>query len=146
MNKVNYQKKLDELIDNLDGRRPSLILHGCCAPCSSYCLEYLSKFFDIKLLFYNPNIGLAEEYEKRLAEVNRLIGEMELFSEVEVISGRYDTSEFYNAVRGYEHCPEGGERCLICYEMRMREAASIAQERGAEDSCLKGKTKSILQA
>lgn len=128
----NYQKKLDALIANLNGERKTLVLHGCCAPCSSYCLEYLSKYFDIKLLFFNPNISIKEEYEKRLSEVHRLVSSMELSGTVEVIDGRYLPSEFFEAVKGYEDCPEGGDRCKICYELRLKEAAEYAKKINAD--------------
>lgn len=158
MNKINYQKKLDEVITQLgnENRRKVLVLHGCCAPCSSYCLEYLGQYFDIKLLYYNPNISSQEEYDKRLAEVHRFVDEFlsyvnsneqfktEISSDdectdssyvnynIEVIDTKYIPSEFYEAVRGYENCEEGGKRCHICYELRMREAALYAKQIGAD--------------
>lgn len=141
LNKINYQKELDKIIDKLGDYKPLLVLHACCAPCSSYCLEYLSRYFRIKLLYYNPNISVLEEYEKRLNEVHRFVDEfcdkanlhkLEYIPEIEVIDGRYMPMEFFEAVRGYEKCPEGGDRCRICYEMRMREAAILAKEVGAD--------------
>lgn len=128
----NYQKKLDALISSFNGARKSLVLHGCCAPCSSYCIEYLSRYFDIKLLFYNPNISIEAEYEKRLKEVHRLVDSIKLSGKVEVIDGRYIPSEFFDAIKGFEGCIEGGERCEICYELRMREAALYAKEISAD--------------
>lgn len=136
MNKINYQKKLDEVITQLgnENRRKVLVLHGCCAPCSSYCLEYLGQYFDIKLLYYNPNISSQEEYDKRLAEVHRFVDEFLSYVNynIEVIDAKYIPSEFYEAVRGYENCEEGRERCHICYELRMREAALYAKQIGAD--------------
>lgn len=136
MNKRNYQKELDKLILDNDGDKKVLLLHGCCAPCSSYCLEYLDKYFIIKLLYYNPNISSAEEYDKRLKEVHRLVDSMyadgKLSSPIQIIDGRYEPSEFFTAVKGYEKCPEGGDRCKICYELRMREAAIIGKAEGAD--------------
>ena len=132
MNKVNYQKKLDEIISalSLSGEVPTLLLHGCCAPCSSYCLKYLSDYFKITLLYYNPNISPAEEYDKRVAEVERLIGEMPAKHPITLIKGRYEPKEFYDAVKGLEQEPEGGARCFVCYELRLREAARLAREGG----------------
>ena len=98
---INYQKKLDEIIGGMEGRK-TLLLHACCAPCSSYVLEYLSGCFDISLLFYNPNIYPMEEYRKRLDEVKRLIGEMPLKSEVRIIEGRYEPKDFFDIAKGLE--------------------------------------------
>ncbi|MDE7281225.1 MAG: epoxyqueuosine reductase QueH, partial [Ruminiclostridium sp.] len=124
------QKHLDEIIDSIiekNGRK-TLLLHGCCAPCSSYVLEYLSGYFEISLLFYNPNIFPSEEYQKRLGEVKRLIDEMPLKSEVKIIEGRYEPEEFFEIAKGLEKAPEGGERCFRCYRLRLEEAARAAKE------------------
>ena len=130
-NKMNYQKKLDRLIGALpEGEVPSLFLHSCCAPCSSYVLEYLSCFFRITVFYYNPNIYPPREYEKRVQEQQRLIGEMPLKHPVHFQKGDYVPEEFYHAVKGLEQIPEGGERCFACYELRMREAARRAAEQG----------------
>ena len=131
MNAVrNYQKELDRLIEE-EARQeyvPSLLLHSCCAPCSSYCLEYLSRYFKITLLYYNPNIAPEEEYQKRVEELHRLVSQMRFEHPVSVIDGRYVPEEFYKAVRGLEDAPEGGERCMKCYRLRMEEAARTASE------------------
>lgn len=124
---INYQKKLDEIINGMEGRK-TLLLHGCCAPCSSYVLEYLSEYFDISLLYYNPNIYPVEEYQKRLNEVKRLIKEMPLKSEVGIIEGRYEPSEFFEISKGLEQAEEGGERCFKCYRLRLEEAAKEAKK------------------
>ena len=110
--------------------KKKILLHSCCAPCSSYVIEYLTNYFDLGILYYNPNISPEEEYIKRVNELQRLISEMPLKNEVKFIEGRYEPHKFYEAVRGYEKAPEGGERCFICYEMRMREAAIMAKELG----------------
>lgn len=91
---VNYQRQLEETLRSLNGRRPLLLLHACCAPCSSYVLEYLSPYFDIRLLYYNPNIAPAEEYGHRLGEVRRLVREMGLTNTVQVVEGAYEPERF----------------------------------------------------
>ncbi len=128
---LNYQKKLEEQLSEICSQsRKSLLLHACCAPCSSYVIEYLSEFFDITLLYFNPNISPEEEYRKRFAELERLIGEMPLKSSVRLMAGRYDTREFFDVVKGLEELPEGGERCFKCYRLRLEEAARTGRERG----------------
>ncbi len=128
--KQNYSVWLDKTIASLGNRRPTLLLHACCAPCSSYVLEYLSQHFEITLFFYNPNITPEEEYSFREAELRRLIGEMPLPSGIKLLSGRYDPEEFYSMASGLESLPEGGERCRGCYRLRLREAAHVAAEGG----------------
>ena len=135
MNKVNYQKELDKIIENNTGTKPRLLLHSCCAPCSSYVLEYLSGYFDITVFYFNPNISPKDEYIKRVDEVKRLIKEMPACADVKFIEGRYEPSEFYDAAKGLEDVPEGGERCLKCFELRLNEAAKTAAETGAEYVC-----------
>lgn len=130
MNKRNYQKELDRLLEGIEkeGRTPRLFLHSCCAPCSSYVLEYLSRYFEITVFFYNPNISPAEEYEKRVEEIRRMIGEMEFAHPVELVEGEYDPQVFFRMAKGMENIPEGGERCFGCYRLRMEEAARLAKE------------------
>lgn len=130
MNKINYQKLLDEKIkeNERDGIRPTLLLHACCAPCSSYTMEYLSKHFDVSIYFYNPNIDTKEEHDLRITELNRLIGEMPLSSEVKLLTGDYEPTKFYEIAKGRESIPEGGERCYMCYALRLEEAARAAVE------------------
>lgn len=132
MNRRNYQLELDKIISIVEeeGRCPSLLLHSCCAPCSSYVLKYLSEYFKITLLYFNPNISPESEYMKRVAEQKRLIESMPFKNKVEFIEGRYEPREFYDAVKGYEEELEGGRRCHICYEMRLREAAEYAKKGG----------------
>lgn len=134
MNKRNYQRELDGLIEQLKkkGSVPSLLLHSCCAPCSSYVLEYLSDYFEITLFYYNPNIYPETEYHKRVEEQRRLIGEMPLRHEVKFAEGIYDSQRFYEMARGLEKEAEGGERCFRCYELRLREAAKAAKEQGCD--------------
>ena len=134
MNAINYQRRLDKLTDELvkENIRPRLLLHSCCAVCSSYCLVYLSVFFDISILYYNPNIFPKEEYLKRLSEVRRLLGiyrdERDL--DIELIEAEYDHSVFKSFTEGLEDLPENSERCHKCYELRLREAAKYAKEGG----------------
>lgn len=134
MNKRNLQKELESIIDKAKakGETPSLLLHICCAPCSSYCLEYLSKHFALTIFFYNPNIDDPKEYRLRVEEGKRLIQEMQLSSPVSFIEGSYDVDNFHKNVKGHELDAEGGERCHICYEMRLRESAIAAKEYGFE--------------
>lgn len=128
--KINYQRELDKLIALLGTEKPKLMLHGCCAPCSSYCLEYLSKYFDITLLYYNPNISSTEEYEKRENEVKRLISLLPAENPISFLSVGYNGEDFEEIARGLENIPEGGARCFRCYELRMRKAAELAKEQG----------------
>ena len=132
MNKINYQKELDSLIESLvkDKKVPTLLLHSCCAPCSSYVLEYLSQYFKITIFFYNPNIYPMEEYSRRVTEQKGLISALKVKHEIRFIEGRYDTENFYNMAKGLEEEKEGGTRCFRCYELRLKEAASIAKEKG----------------
>lgn len=132
MNKINYQLQLDAIIaDNQKaGRVPTLLMHSCCAPCSSYCLQYLAEYFHITILYYNPNISPKEEYEKRVAEQKRLLRELPVRYEVSFMEGTYDPDRFFEMAKGLEDVPEGGERCFRCYEMRQREAAVYAKEGG----------------
>ncbi len=132
MNKINYQKILDSELNAIqqDGRTPRLLLHACCAPCSSYVLEYLSQYFKITLLYYNPNIAPAEEFDFRAAELRRLTEEMPLCRKPDVIIGRYDPSEFDAIAQGLEEEPEGGGRCVRCYRLRLEESARYAAENG----------------
>ena len=132
MNKPNYQRELDKLINDISMRKevPTLLLHSCCAPCSSYCLEYMSKYFSITVLYYNPNISPESEYYKRVKEQARLINSLPSVNRITFMEGTYKPKVFYDAVRGYENEPEGGARCSICYELRLREAAITAKEYG----------------
>lgn len=131
---VNYQRRLDELINKLSGT-PRLLLHCCCAPCSSYVLEYLSRFFEITCLFYNPNISPAEEYEKRAEELRRLISEQPHENPVSIIVEKYNPQDFFAAIKGYEHIKEGGERCFRCYRLRLEMAAKYAKEYNFDYFC-----------
>lgn len=131
MNKINYDKKLKSLLSSLEKEKnkPSLLLHSCCAPCSSYVLEYLSEYFVITIYYYNPNISPESEFIKRAEEQKRLIGEMHLDSEIYFINGIYENRAFEKLSENYENFPEGGERCFRCYRLRLEKTAMLAKER-----------------
>lgn len=128
--KVNYQLLLDSTLQQItkSNRRPRLLLHACCAPCSSYVLEYLTHYFDITVFFYNPNISPEEEYRHRVSELQRLIREM--CPSVQLLEGRYEPEKFYAMAKGLEHEPERGRRCHQCYRMRLTESALAAKNGG----------------
>lgn len=129
---MNYQKELDKLVQKLsdDGRVPKLLLHSCCAPCSSYVLEYLSNYFEITVLYYNPNIFPESEYTKRIWEQQKLIDDLNVKHPISFMAGPYDKEKFYEMARGLEEVKEGGIRCFGCYELRLRETARIASQAG----------------
>ena len=146
MNRRNYQKELDRTLEGLSGaeRVPKQLLHSCCAPCSSYVLEYLAKYFRITVFYYNPNIYPPEEFDMRAAEQERLIAEMNADIErfgaerspeaagypIRFVRGDYHPETYYEAVKGLESEPEGGERCTECSRLRLSEAARQAKEGG----------------
>jgi len=127
---VNYQKALDATLAGLGGSAPTLLLHACCAPCGSYVLEYLSRYFRITVFYYNPNISPESEYEKRTAEVKRLIAELPVKYPVRFAEGRYDPGRFFALAKGHEGDPERGARCTLCYRMRLEETAAFARKNG----------------
>lgn len=131
MNRINYQKELDKVIESLSQQEkvPTLLLHSCCAPCSSYVLEYLSNHFGITVFYYNPNIYPDEEYEMRVREQQRFIRAFPAKHPIDFIEGAYDKERFYEMARGLEAVPEGGQRCFQCYELRLREAGELAKAR-----------------
>lgn len=130
-NNRNYQKEMEKMIEGLQGERKSLLLHSCCAPCSSAVLEKLQEIFEITVFFYNPNISEDTEYKKRVEEQKRLI---EAFNKknsdcpIKMIDGDYEPQEFYKIAKGLETCPEGGERCFLCYGLRLEKTAQLAKE------------------
>lgn len=132
MNKINYQKQLDKIIDEIqkNNETPTLLLHSCCAPCSSYVLEYLSQYFKITIFYYNPNISPEEEYKKRVEEQKRLISQLPTKNPVSFIEGEYIPQDFYNMAKGMEDLKEGGERCFKCYRLRLEKTAKLAKEQG----------------
>ena len=128
----NYQRMLDNVLQRISEseRTPRLLLHSCCAPCSSYVLEYLSRYFAITVLYYNPNISPAEEFTYRAEEQQRLIDEMPHHHPVSLIVGDYTPERFSEIAKGHENDPEGGERCFACYRLRLEEAARTAKDGG----------------
>lgn len=132
--KINYQKELDKLIEkNVNkGIVPTLLLHSCCAPCSSYCIEYLSNYFNVTVLYFNPNIGEEKEYIKRRDEQKRLISQMKTKYKVNFVDGDYNPQDFYSAVNGFENEPERGKRCTICFALRLNYTGKIAEQIGAD--------------
>lgn len=135
MNKINYQKETDSVIESLNGTVPTLLLHSCCAPCSSYTLEYLSRYFSITVFYFNPNISPKAEFDKRFAEQKRLIETLPSENKISLICGDYNYDEFLNVARGYESVPEGGERCFRCYRMRLEKTAELAKQNGFDYFC-----------
>jgi predicted adenine nucleotide alpha hydrolase (AANH) superfamily ATPase len=127
---MNYQKELDKIIEDnkKNNIKPKLLLHSCCAPCTSYCLEYLHEYFDITLYFYNPNMSNREEYDKRANELIRLVKEMGLSSEVDIIIEEYASDEFLKASKGLEDEPERGLRCNECFKLRLNKSGMYAKE------------------
>jgi len=109
---------------------PTLLLHSCCAPCSSYVIEYLSQYFHLTVFYYNPNISELEEYKKRVQEQKRLISEFPTKYKVDFLEGTYDNENYNKSVSGLEDCKEGGKRCFVCFDMRLRETAKVAKQGG----------------
>lgn len=150
-NARNFQKELDKLLEGMvkgqeTGKR--LFLHSCCAPCSSYVLEYLRTYFRITVFYYNPNITFAAEYQKRVAEQKRLIdaynaalGNADAHHSqgagfpIDIVEGDYEPQTFFKLAKGLEDCPEGGERCFLCYELRLRRTAELAKAGGYDYFC-----------
>jgi len=126
---MNYQVEMEKTINNLD-YVPTLLLHVCCAPCSSYVLSVLAKYFKIDIVYYNPNINTKEEYDKRLEELKRLINTVKYSNSVSIINCTYNNMDFYNVVKGLESEPEGGKRCYECYKLRLDYTAKTAKELG----------------
>ena len=148
MNKINYQKELEKIIASMQ-EPEKVFLHSCCAPCSSYCMEYLRRYFDVTVFYYNPNIMDESEYRKRVAEQQRLIDAYNRLSEtvaetgtgtkevitlrkISFVEGKYDVDNYLQTVKGLEDAPEGGRRCGRCFELRLRETARMAKEMGMD--------------
>ena len=125
---MNYNNLMEEEIEKLIDETPTLLLHACCAPCSSSCIERLSEFFKITIFYYNPNITNKEEYEKRLEEVEKFVKRFKTKNKVDVIGGRYNPDEFFEIAKNLENEPERGARCYKCYNLRLEESAKYASD------------------
>lgn len=132
--KINYQLEMERELARIaeSGRRPRLLLHSCCAPCSSYVLECLNRAFDIDIFYYNPNISPREEFDRRVAELQRLVARLPHENDMRVVVGDYDNDAFMAMCRGHEDDPEGGARCERCFRMRLGEAAKLAARLGSD--------------
>ena len=137
MNKINYQKMLDKELERLaqEEQVPRLLLHSCCAPCSSYVLAYLNKYFNITVFYYNPNITNKEEYLKRKQEQIRLISELPAINKINILDADYKPEKFFEISKGLEDCREGGERCFKCYKLRLEATAKAAKENNFDYFC-----------
>ena len=133
--KRNYQRELDAVIRDRRERRPRVLLHSCCGPCSSAVLEYLTQYFDVTLLWYNPNLFPQEEFERRLGTQRELIEKMGLTGRVDIVAEPWRSEEYYGRVKGLEGEPEGGRRCTECFRLRLEETAKLAREQGFDFFC-----------
>lgn len=135
MNGQNYQKKLDTFINECmqRGSRPRVLVHSCCAPCASYVMEYMSRFFELTMYFYNPNIDTLHEYRKRMEELGGLIPRMKLSSTVRLVTEDYDPLSFEAIAKGHENDPERGFRCKLCYRLRLKKTAAYMQKVNASN-------------
>ena len=135
MNRRNYQRELDRIIQKLGKKRPRVLLHCCCGPCSSAVLEYLTQYFDLTLLWYNPNIYPEAEFELRLETLRKLICDMGLADRVKLLTEPHRSGEYYARVKGLEDEPEGGRRCTECFRLRLLETAKLAKHYGFDYFC-----------
>ena len=125
---MNYQVMLDNIIKELGGKKKKLLLHVCCGPCSSYVMEYLNKYFDITIYYYNPNIDTKDEFDKRTHEVKKLVNEADFAKGVEVVVAPYEKELFEELSKGLENEKEGGSRCKKCYYLRLKKSCMYAKE------------------
>lgn len=135
MNRRNYQKELDRIIQKRGKRLPRVLLHSCCGPCSSAVLEYLTQYFDVTLLWYNPNIYPREEFDRRFKTQVELIEKMGLAEKVSVLAEPWKSEDYYARIKGLEDEPEGGRRCEACFRLRLIEAARLAKHYGFDYFC-----------
>jgi len=132
--KENYSNLCEEILKNINGKK-KILLHSCCAPCSSYVITYLTNYFDITILYYNPNIYPYEEYLKRKKEQIKLIKKLNNKNKIDIIDCDYDNNLYNKLIKGLENEPERGNRCTICYQMRMEKTANIAKENNYDYFC-----------
>ncbi len=125
---INYDRELEKIINNLDDKVPRILLHSCCAPCSSYVISYLSNYFDITIFYYNPNISPKDEYLKRKEEQIRLINEIKTKNKLDIIDCDYDNDLYEKSIKGLENEPERGNRCTVCFNLRLNKTAEIAKK------------------
>ena len=135
MNRRNYQRELDRIIQKLGETKPRLLLHCCCGPCSSSVLEYLTQHFELTLLWYNPNIFPQAEYELRYQVFVKMIEDMGLGDKVHILKEAWRSEEYYRRIKGNEDAPEGGSRCRECFRLRLEETAKLAAEKGFDWFC-----------
>ena len=132
---MNYQIELEKILENNKDKVPTLLLHSCCGPCSSYVLEYLSKYFKITVYYYNPNMDTKDEFLKRLNEQIKVINQLPSVNEIKLIEGDYDSLYYLNYIKGLENDLEGGSRCHKCYLLRLEETAKLAKELNFDYFC-----------
>ena len=125
---INYDRELEKIINNLDDKVPRILLHSCCAPCSSYVISYLYNYFDITIFYYNPNISPKDEYLKRKEEQIRLINEIKTKNKLDIIDCDYDNDLYEKSIKGLENEPERGNRCTVCFNLRLNKTAEIAKK------------------
>lgn len=135
MNNRNYQKELDRIIEKQGSACPCVLLHSCCGPCSSSVVEYLTQFFDVTLLWYNPNLFPEEEYSKRLAALQELLEKMDLSEKVKILIEPWQSEDYYAVISGVEEEPEGGKRCERCFALRLKKCAETAKKNGFDYFC-----------
>ena len=135
MNRRNYQRELERLIQKLNGTRPKVLLHSCCGPCSSSVLEFLTEYFELSILWYNPNVYPEAEFEKRLATQTEVLRKMGFADKVKLVPTAWSSEDYYAVVPGLENEPEGGKRCTECFRLRLRKTAQLAKTMGYDYFC-----------
>ena len=135
MNRRNYQRELERLIAKNGEKRPKVLLHSCCGPCSSSVLEFLTQHFEVSILWYNPNVYPEAEFEKRLATQTEVLEKMGFADKVQLIPTAWSSEDYYSRVGGLEDQPEGGSRCGVCFRLRLEKCAQIAKEQGFDYFC-----------